>query len=218
MHAARPDIRCAIYVGCSPVVAVSALKVGLLPLTQDAAVLGEVALHKYTGALSEPEEREKLIHSLGPLSKVLLLTNHGALCCGETIEEAFFAAYHIVQACETQLKMLPLGIDNVNLIPEEERKAIYDASRRAPDGYETRANQLPAENNKVAATPKWRVGGSEFEALMRMLDNAGFRTGYIYRNPLVKSELPKPRSDVEVPPAVSSLGYLLEEEELYRQG
>lgn len=53
---------------------------------------------------------------------------------------------------------------------------------------------------------------------MRMLDNAGFRTGYIYRNPLVKSELPKPKNDVEVPPAVSSLGYLLEEEELYRQG
>lgn len=48
-------------------------------------------------ALQEPEEREKLIHSLGPLSKVLLLTNHGALCCGETVEEAFYAAYHIVQ-------------------------------------------------------------------------------------------------------------------------
>lgn len=117
MHAARPDLRCAIYVGCSPVVAVSGLKAGLLPLTQDAAVLGEVAQHRYTGgkfyllinyytsnlslnlcsALQEPEEREKLIHSLGPISKVLLLTNHGALCCGETIEEAFYAAYHIVQ-------------------------------------------------------------------------------------------------------------------------
>lgn len=66
--------------------------------------------------------------------------------------------------------------------------------------------------------PKWRVGGAEYEALMRMLDNAGFRTGYIYRNPLVKSEVPRPRNDIEVPPAVSSLGYLLEEEELYRQG
>lgn len=50
-------------------------------------------------ALNEPEEREKLIRSLGPISKVLLLTNHGALCCGETIEEAFYAAYHIVQVC-----------------------------------------------------------------------------------------------------------------------
>lgn len=70
----------------------------------------------------------------------------------------------------------------------------------------------------ILKAPKWRVGSAEFEALMRMLDNAGFRTGYIYRNPLVKSELPKPKNDVEVPPAVSSLGYLLEEEELYRQG
>ncbi len=65
---------------------------------------------------------------------------------------------------------------------------------------------------------RWRIGGTEFEALMRMLDNAGFRTGYIYRHPLVKSEPPRPRNDVEVPPAVSSLGYLLEEEELYKQG
>lgn len=53
---------------------------------------------------------------------------------------------------------------------------------------------------------------------MRMLDNAGYRTGYIYRNPLVKHEVPKPKNDVEVPPAVSSLGYLLEEEEMYKQG
>lgn len=53
---------------------------------------------------------------------------------------------------------------------------------------------------------------------MRTLDNSGYRTGYIYRNPLIKNELPKPKYDVEVPPAVSSLGYLLEEEEMYKQG
>lgn len=66
-------------------------------MTTDAAVLGEIVLHPYTGALSEPEEKEKLVRSLGPISKVLLLSNHGALCCGETIEEAFYSAYHIVQ-------------------------------------------------------------------------------------------------------------------------
>lgn len=41
-----------------------------------------------------------------------------------------------LQACETQLKLLPVGLDNLNLIPEETRKAIYDASRRPPEGYE----------------------------------------------------------------------------------
>jgi adducin len=58
----------------------------------------------------------------------------------------------------------------------------------------------------------------EFEAMMRMLDNAGYRTGYIFKTPLVKDEPLKPKSDVELPPAVSSLGYVLEEENLYKDG
>ncbi|XP_037806020.1 protein hu-li tai shao isoform X1 [Lucilia sericata] len=234
VHAARPDIRCAIYIGCSPVVAISSLKTGLLPLTKDACVLGELTTYSYTGYLHDEEERNKLVRNLGPNSKVMLLTNHGALCCGETIEEAFFAACHIVQACETQLKLLPVGLDNLVLIPEESRKIIYDQSRRPPEDLEkkfaaatiTDSNKSEEEKKEVVETttkvigqaPKWRVGGAEFEALMRMLDNAGYRTGYIYRHPLIKSDPPKPKNDVELPPAVSSLGYLLEEEELFRQG
>lgn len=85
-------------------------------------------------ALNEPEEREKLTRSLGPNSKVLLLTNHGALCGGETIEEAFYHAQHIVKAAEAQLNLLPAGLDNLIPIPEETRKAIYDASRKPPEG------------------------------------------------------------------------------------
>lgn len=241
VHAARPDIRCAIYIGCSPVVAISSLKTGLLPLTKDACVLGEVTNFSYAGSLYDLEERDKLVRNLGPNSKVMLLTNHGALCCGETIEEAFFAACHIVQACETQLKLLPVGLDNLVLIPEESRKTIYEQSRSPPEDLAKKfaaavtagddsnkaaeeqekkdgAAAEPANTKVLGQTPKWRVGGAEFEALMRMLDNAGYRTGYIYRHPLIKSEPPKPKNDVELPPAVSSLGYLLEEEELFRQG
>nr|XP_017025024.1 uncharacterized protein LOC108076613 isoform X6 [Drosophila kikkawai] len=233
IHAARPDIRCAIYIGCSPVVAISSLKAGLLPLTKDACVLGEITTHAYTGLFDE-EERNRLVRNLGPNSKVMLLTNHGALCCGETIEEAYFAACHIVQACETQLKLLPVGVDNLVLIPEESRKAIYEQSRRPPEDLEKKFAAVTAGDDgaaaaekdaaeaaatpKIGSPPKWRVGGAEFEALMRTLDNAGYRTGYIYRHPLIKSDPPKPKNDVELPPAVSSLGYLLEEEELFRQG
>ncbi|XP_058820590.1 protein hu-li tai shao isoform X2 [Topomyia yanbarensis] len=214
IHAARPDIRCAIYVGCNSVVAISALKTGLIPLTKDSALLGEISAHTYTGALYEPEEKDKLLRSLGPVSKVLLLSNHGAICCGETVEEAFYTVTHIVAACEAQLKLLPVGLDNLIVIPEETRKAIYDASRKPPEGVST----ISADNKERSQVPKWRVGGADFEALMRMLDNAGFRTGYIYRNPLVKHDHPKPKNDIEVPPAVSSLGYLIEEEELFKQG
>ena len=46
----------------------------------------------------------------------------------------------------------------------------------------------------------------------------GYRSGYVYQKPLVKEEPPKPKSDVELPAAVSSLGFLLEEQNLYKDG
>jgi adducin len=40
---------------------------------------------------------------------------------------------------------------------------------------------------------------------MRILDNAGFRTGYVYRQPLIRTiDKNATFKDVEVPPAASS--------------
>ncbi|XP_066586227.1 uncharacterized protein hts isoform X2 [Prorops nasuta] len=216
IHAARPDIKCIIHLTTPSVTAISSLKCGLLPIGQESIVIGEVSTHQYIGSTLEPEEREKITRNLGPNNKVMLLTNRGALCCGETVEEAFYNVYNTVLACETQLKLMPVGLDNLTLISEESKKSIFEASRKMPvppAGSVAESSHLAEKLEK-----RWRIGGTEFEALMRMLDNAGFRTGYIYRHPLVKGEPPRPRNDVEVPPAVSSLGYLLEEEELYKQG
>jgi ribulose-5-phosphate 4-epimerase/fuculose-1-phosphate aldolase len=41
----------------------------------------------------------------------MLLRNHGAVCCGETVEEAFFYAYHLVLACDTQVPVFIPGVD-----------------------------------------------------------------------------------------------------------
>ncbi|XP_073996092.1 adducin 1-like protein hts isoform X25 [Rhodnius prolixus] len=219
VHSARPDIKCIIHIHTPSVLAVSSLKCGLLPICQESAVIGEISQHPYLGPISEPEEKDKIARNLGPINKVMFLTNYGAVCCGETVEEAFYNVYNTVLACETQVKLMPLGVDNLLLLTEESRKQMYDAARRAPEGtvvQQLASGQLPTALEKKEK--RWRIGGMEFEALMRMLDNAGFRTGYIYRTPLVKGEPPRPRNDVEVPPAVSSLGYLLEEEEMYKQG
>lgn len=74
---------------------------------------GDVSVHTYLGGLLDPEEKDKLARNLGPNNKVLLLSNQGALCCGETIEEAFFNTRNIVLASESQLKLLPVGMDNL---------------------------------------------------------------------------------------------------------
>lgn len=75
--------------------------------------LGEISTHIYLGGLLDPEEKDKLARNLGPVNKILLLSNQGALCCGETIEEAFFNARNTVLASESQLKLLPVGIDHL---------------------------------------------------------------------------------------------------------
>lgn len=216
IHAARPDITCIIHITTPTVTAVSSLKCGILPIGNESIVIGDVSIHhQFIGDTIEPEEREKITRNLGPINKVMLLTNRGALCCGETIEEAFYNVYNTVLACETQLKLMPIGIDNLTLINDENKKIIYDASRKSPTPPTCIVTEPPALAKKLEK--RWRIGGTEFEALMRMLDNAGFRTGYSYRNKLIKNEPARAKNDVEIPPTVSSLGYSLADIELYRE-
>merc|ERR1719410_2157221 len=217
IHSARPDLKCVVHVHTPNIIAVSSMKCGLLHLSQESCLIGDVSYHNYEGLVVEKAEWESLSRDLGVHNKVMLLRNHGAVCCGETIEEAFYYAYHLVLACDTQLKMVPLGIDNLIMIDEPTRRKVYEMGQLGGGGVDSQDQGGPAGGDKKK-NKKWGVGEMEFEAMMRMMDNAGYRSGYVYKQPLVKEEPPKPKSDVELPAAVSSLGYLLEEQNLYKDG
>ncbi len=67
------------------------------------------------------------------------------------------------------------------------------------------ADVLQGNVNEASGDKKWKIGELEFESLMRILDNAGFRTGYVYRQPLIRTiDKTTTFKDVEVPPAASS--------------
>eukprot|EP00096_Caligus_rogercresseyi_P004438 TRINITY_DN186_c0_g1_i5.p1 TRINITY_DN186_c0_g1~~TRINITY_DN186_c0_g1_i5.p1 ORF type:complete len:559 (-),score=122.72 TRINITY_DN186_c0_g1_i5:1804-3480(-) len=218
IHSARPDIKCIIHIHNPNIIAVSAMKCGLLPLCQEACLLGDISYHNYSGIFVDVSARESIAMDLGIHNKVMLLRNHGAVCCGKTIEEAYGYLHNLILACDTQIRMIPYGLDNLVLIEDEERRKAFEVSQRCGGGGVDSKSEAGDSEKSSDAARKWGVGEMEFEALMRMLDNAGYRTGYLYRYPLVKEEPVKPKSDVEVPPAVSSLGYLLEEENLYKDG
>jgi len=203
IHAARPDIRCIVHLHTPNIVAISTMKCGLLPLSQESCLIGDVSYHSYNGIVIDPEERQSIAKDLGPSNKVMFLRNHGVVCCGKTIEEAFHVSYHTVLACDTQLKMMPYGLDNLMLIDDEVRRKTYEIGQKGGGGVNT-------------AKKEWGVGELEFEALMRMLDNSGFRTGFTYTEPLVRKEPARLANDVELPPTVSNLGFLMEEDELYK--
>lgn len=49
---------------------VSAMKCGLLPLSHEALLVGEIAYYDYNGAMEDREDRVELQKSLGPTCKV----------------------------------------------------------------------------------------------------------------------------------------------------
>ncbi|CAG0893941.1 unnamed protein product [Cyprideis torosa] len=124
----------------------------------------------------------------------------------------FYLTYHLVLACEAQLKLMPIGVENLVLISDEARQRAFEQSRRGGGG----GVDSREEEEKGPRRRKFGVGEMEFEALMRMLDNTGYRTGYMYRQPLTRSDAPKSQSDVELPPASSSYAYAFDENDLFQ--
>ncbi|NXW83343.1 ADDG protein, partial [Alopecoenas beccarii] len=197
IYSTRPDVRCVIHIHTPATAAVSSMKCGILPISQEALILGDVAYYNYQGSLDEQEERIQLQKVLGPSCKVLVLRNHGVVALGETLEEAFHYIFNVQLACETQVHALAGagGIDNLLLL---------DLQKFKPSTHGVAATGGGGVN--MASQHKWKVGEQEFEALMRMLDNLGYRTGYAYRQPLVR-EKPRHKSDVEIPATVTAFSF-----------
>ncbi|XP_033005607.1 gamma-adducin isoform X2 [Lacerta agilis] len=196
IYSMRPDVRCVIHIHTPATAAVSSMKCGILPISQEALILGDIAYYNYQGSLDEAEERIQLQKVLGPSCKVLVLRNHGVVALGETLEEAFHYIYNVQIACETQVHALAAGgVDNLLILDFQKYKPFTHNLVASGGGGVNMASQF-----------KWKVGEQEFEALMRMLDNLGYRTGYAYRQPLVR-EKPRHKSDVEIPATVTAFSF-----------
>ncbi|XP_003221436.1 alpha-adducin isoform X6 [Anolis carolinensis] len=195
IYAARPDIKCIVHIHTPAGAAVSAMKCGLLPISPEALSLGEVAYHDYHGILVDNEEKVLIQKNLGPKSKVLILRNHGLVAVGESVEEAFYYIHNLVAACEIQVRTLASagGPDNLVLLDPGKYKA------------KSHCNESPTGEGTTTYL-KWLTGEQEFEALMRMLDNLGYRTGYPYRCPALR-EKSKKFSDVEIPASVTGYSF-----------
>uniref|UniRef100_A0A8C2AMJ1 Adducin 3 (gamma) a n=1 Tax=Cyprinus carpio TaxID=7962 RepID=A0A8C2AMJ1_CYPCA len=191
IYSVRPDVRCVIHISTPATAAVSSMKCGLLPISQEALILGDIAYYNYQGSLDEQEDRIELQKALGPSAKVLVLRNHGVVALGETIEEAFHYIYNAQFACEIQVNAFSCAGGVENLI-------VLDLEK-----YRSRTQGVAEAGVNMGSQHKWRLGELEFESLMRMLDNLGYRTGYTYRHPIVR-EKPRHKSEVEIPATVTA--------------
>jgi ribulose-5-phosphate 4-epimerase/fuculose-1-phosphate aldolase len=106
IYRARPDVMAVMHTHTIAGMAVSALKCGLLPLTQTATrFYGRTAYHDFRGPERDPSERDALANSLGSLN-YLILRNHGLLTVGESVAETFIAMWGLERACQAQLQAM----------------------------------------------------------------------------------------------------------------
>ncbi|NGM20034.1 class II aldolase/adducin family protein [Roseomonas stagni] len=134
LYRARPDAMAAMHTHTIAGMAVSALKCGLLPLTQTATrFYGRVAYHDFRGPERDPSERDLLAKSIGERN-YCILKNHGLLTLGESVPEAFIAMWGMERACQAQLAAMACNTELEMPSPEVVAKscAAYDlsASRR----------------------------------------------------------------------------------------
>jgi ribulose-5-phosphate 4-epimerase/fuculose-1-phosphate aldolase len=154
VHRGREDVGCVIHTHSPAGMAVSALKCGLLPLTQNAMFFGTIGYHDYEGPAIDLDEQQRLVRDLGE-GMALILRNHGLLTAGRTVCEAFVTMHWLERACQAQLMAMACNTP----LNHPDAKTVALTNQRYKPGQRRSITEL------------------EWPALLRMLDrrDPGFR-------------------------------------------
>ena len=148
VHKARHDVGCVMHTHTTAGMAVSALKSGLLPLTQTAMrFYGRIAYHDYEGPALDLDEQKRLVADLGQ-HDTMILRNHGVLVCAPTIAEAFNLMYWLERACQAQVAAMSCG-GELNIVGDNVAKVAA---------------------HQYAPGTRRRFGLMEWPTMLRMLD------------------------------------------------
>lgn len=122
----RPEVQAIFHLHTPATLAVSALREGLLPISQWALHFYErIAYHTYDSLALNEQQGDQLIQDLGQ-HNVLMLRNHGFIACGRTIQETMFYSYHLQRACETQCLIQATGQEYIMPPQSVCKKAVAD--------------------------------------------------------------------------------------------
>ncbi|GAB2889118.1 class II aldolase/adducin family protein [Paralcaligenes ginsengisoli] len=135
VHGARRDVACVIHTHSRAGMAVSAMEVGLLPLTQTAMRFKDIAYHDYESVAIALDEQSRLVADLGT-QDAMILRNHGLLVASPTVAEAFNTMYWLEMACRAQVDAMASGTELI--IPSEQvvnkTHHLYLPTTRRPFG------------------------------------------------------------------------------------
>jgi ribulose-5-phosphate 4-epimerase/fuculose-1-phosphate aldolase len=160
IHRARPEVACVLHTHTRAGMAVSAMKCGLLPLSQTAIRFhGHVGYHDYEGPAVDLDERVRLVADLGP-HDAMIMRNHGLLTCGATIQQAFNTMYQLELSCRSQVDAMAarteLSVPGENVLAHTAH--LYQPGTRRPYGvleWPAMLRLLEAESKNSGYPPYW---------------------------------------------------------------
>ena len=118
IHAARPDVIASAHSHSIHGKSWSTLGRLLDPITQDACAFYEdhAMFDDYTGVVADTDEGDRIAAALGR-HKAVILSNHGLLTTGATVDEAVWWFITMDRSCHAQL--LAEAVGKPKLIPHE---------------------------------------------------------------------------------------------------
>ena len=136
MLRARPDVNVALHSHTRAGMAVSCMKCGLLPLTQQANEIRDLlCYHEYGIARSDSLECRRLGEDMGD-KWIMVMQNHGLLTLGRNVAEAFYYLYTVENACKVQVDVMASGQEPVTPAPEIVDELARDGRQRATQNLE----------------------------------------------------------------------------------
>ena len=123
IHTSERAINWVMHIHTHEVVAVASLTQGLIRgLSICSMDIGGISYHDFEHATSkEHDVCERMLEDLGPENHVLLLRNHGSITLGDSVHQAFYLTYQLVEACRVQLLTLSAaeGAGGYTVVPEQ---------------------------------------------------------------------------------------------------
>jgi ribulose-5-phosphate 4-epimerase/fuculose-1-phosphate aldolase len=151
IHMAREDILCVAHTHTVAGMAVSCLKEGLLPMTQHSLRFhNRLSYHDWEGVATNLDERERLVRDLGD-NYNMILRNHGVLCCGRSMPEAWRALFALEKSCASQLQAMAIAKATgrpIKLPPEYVAQGTSD-KLESRHGKETVSRDWPGQLAKL---------------------------------------------------------------------
>jgi ribulose-5-phosphate 4-epimerase/fuculose-1-phosphate aldolase len=161
IHRARKEVGCVLHTHTRAGMAVSAMKCGLLPLTQTSIrFVGHIGYHDYEGPATDLDERERLVRDLGP-HDAMILRSHGLLTCGPTIQQAFNTMYQLEMSCRAQVDGMAARTELVMPSAQilEKTAHLYQPGTRRQYGileWPAMLRLLAAEGSGSGYPPYWQ--------------------------------------------------------------